>query len=188
MSPAMSRIRSLGGVTGLALVALVAAASAGCGRAPARVQDAGAALTVVGAEDVERLVGDARGRVVLVNVWATWCDPCREEFPALVRLHRELPAEDFRLVLVSADFASQRPQVERFLAGQGVDFPTYFKGQGDDDFIARMSPAWSGALPATWLYRRDGSVAEFWEGGASYETFSGKVRTLLDEAAGAGGS
>ena len=188
MAFAVGHSRSRFGVVGAAFIGLAAVALAGCGRAPARVQDAGAALTVVGAEDVERLVGEARGRVVLVNVWATWCDPCREEFPALVRLHRELPAEDFRLVLVSADFASQRPQVERFLAGQGVDFPTYFKGQGDDDFIARMSPAWSGALPATWLYRRDGSVAEFWEGGASYETFSGKVRTLLDEAAGAGGA
>jgi thiol-disulfide isomerase/thioredoxin len=187
MAFAVGRSRSRFGVVSAAFIGLAALALSGCGRAPARVQDAGAALTVVGAEDVERLVGEARGRVVLVNAWATWCDPCREEFPALVRLHREIPPGDFLLVLVSADFASQRPQVERFLAGQGVDFPTYFKGQGDDDFIARMSPAWSGALPATWLHRRDGSVAEFWEGGASYETFSGKVRTLLDETAGAGG-
>jgi thiol-disulfide isomerase/thioredoxin len=188
MRPAVSRLRRLGGIPGLALVALVAALSAGCGRGPAPVQDAGAALTVVGAEDVERLVDEARGRVVLVNVWATWCDPCREEFPALVRIRRELSPGDFRLVLVSADFASQRPQVERFLAGQGVDFPTYLKGEDDNDFIARMSPAWSGALPATWLYGRDGRIAAFWEGGASYETFSGKVRALLDEAAGGGGA
>jgi len=185
---AVGRSRSRAGVAGGAFIGLAALALTGCGRGPAPVQDAGSALTVVGAEDVVRLVGEARGRVVLVNVWATWCDPCREEFPALVRLQREIPTGDFRLVLVSADFASQRPQVERFLAGQGVDFPTYFKGQGDDDFIARMSPAWSGALPATWLYRRDGSVAEFWEGGSSYETFSGKVRALLDEAPRAGGS
>jgi thiol-disulfide isomerase/thioredoxin len=169
---------------GVAILPVVVAA---CGGGPAAQREARERIHVVAAQDVQGLITESRGRVVLVNVWATWCDPCRDEFPGLVRLRKEIALRDFNLILVSADFASQRPQVERFLAGQGVDFPTYLKNQGDNDFIAQMSPAWSGALPATWLYRRDGTVAEFWEGGASFQTLSGKVRALLDEAVPAGG-
>ena len=61
---------------------------------------------------------DARGKVVLVNVWATWCEPCRNELPVLAELHRRLGGPDFEVIGVSVDASAAedevRDMVERF--------------------------------------------------------------------------
>src|SRR5271157_3637265 len=128
-------------------------------------------LTVIPATsaDVLDAVKRARGQVVLVNLWATWCEPCKEELPALLRLNRELRGSGFKLILVSADFPDLRPQVERFLADQGVDFPTFLKAEADDRFIDGLERRWSGALPATILFDASGARRQFWEGKTSYD-------------------
>lgn len=133
------------------------------------------------AADVLAAVREPGAEVVLVNVWATWCVPCREEFPDLVRVYRELEDRGFRLILVSGDFDSQLPAARAFLTEQGVDFPTYFKEEDDMKFINTLSPDWTGALPATFLYDGSGTLREFWEGKASYEALSERVSTVLNE-------
>ncbi|HYM81181.1 MAG TPA: TlpA disulfide reductase family protein, partial [Candidatus Limnocylindria bacterium] len=90
--------------------------------------------------------------VVLVNIWATWCAPCREEFPDLMRLNERYRDRGLRLILVSADFEDQLPLARRFLAKQGVDFPSYLKTGDDMRFINAMDSRWTGALPATLIY------------------------------------
>jgi thiol-disulfide isomerase/thioredoxin len=135
----------------------------------------------VTAAQVAGVVAGARGKVVLLNVWATWCNPCREEFPHLVRLQREQGARGFELVLVSADFDNQLPQVTEFLAGQGVDFRSYRKVGSDNDFINGLDPRWSGALPATFVYDRSGTLRDFWEGDLSYEGFLERLAPWLDD-------
>jgi len=135
------------------------------------------------AADVLKAVRSARGDVVVVNVWATWCDPCRHEFPALLRVRREFAPSGLRLILVSADFADQRPKIVQFLAQQGVGFQTFLKAENDMSFINALDPAWSGALPATFVYDRSGKLHDFWEGEATYEAIAGKVRALLGREA-----
>lgn len=54
-------------------------------------------------DGVQRGLDDFRGDVILVNVWATWCPPCREEMPSLQRLYEEIASEDFRILAVSID-------------------------------------------------------------------------------------
>jgi thiol-disulfide isomerase/thioredoxin len=167
----------------LAAAALAAACSKGTetGRVPERAEVGRDAQVVpVTAAEVREVVAAGRGNVVLLNVWATWCNPCREEFPHLVRLHRELAAQGFSLVLVSADFESQLPKVTEFLADQGVSFRTYRKAGSDAEFIDGLDPRWSGALPATFLYDRDGTLRDFWEGDLSYEGFLERLRPWLD--------
>jgi thiol-disulfide isomerase/thioredoxin len=165
------------------LVVAACAAALACGRqAPAPASEP--SLTPVTAADVLKAVRDARGDVVLVNVWATWCDPCRREFPALLAVERKLAERGVTLILVSADFADQRTKVVQFLAQQGVGFPSYIKVEDDMAFISTLEPRWSGALPATFLFDRTGELREFWEGEASYEKLVGKVASLLDGAPG----
>jgi thiol-disulfide isomerase/thioredoxin len=141
-------------------------------------------LTPITADGIAKAVRDARGDVVLVNVWAVWCDPCRREFPALLTVERELAERGFTLILVSADFADQRAKVLQFLAQQGVGFPSFLKDEDDMAFIGTLEPQWSGALPATFLYDRTGKLRDFWEGEASYEKLAGKVTSLLAETPG----
>lgn len=132
------------------------------------------------AAEVLREVEADRGFVVLVNVWATWCIPCREEFPDLLRMRNAFAGQGLRLILVSADFASQRPEVESFLGRQGVAFPTFVKAQADQDFIEVLDGRWSSALPASILFDRHGRRVAFWEGGSSYAQLLAKVRPILE--------
>lgn len=119
-------------------------------------------------------------RAVLVNVWATWCLPCREEFPDILRLYRKHRESGLRLILVSGDFDDDREkQVGKFLAEHGVDFPSYLKEGDDMEFIDTLDPRWSGALPATFIYDSTGALRHFWEGKASYSTIKEKVLEVL---------
>jgi len=157
---------------------LMVLASLACGRRTP--VSSPATLTPATSADVIQEVERSRGSVVLVNVWATWCTPCREELPDLLRLQRELADRGFRLILVSADVTSQRPAAAALLASQGVGFPTFAKAQSDQDFIDGLDTRWSGALPASLLFDRDGRKVAFWEGKASYERLVGEVKPLLD--------
>ena len=103
-------------------------------------------------------------RAVLVNVWASWCDPCRAEMPRLLKFFRRHSAEGVRLVLVSADDEADRDKAIRFLASQGVDFPTWMKRGDDMTFIDALDPQWSGALPASFLFDGRGRLVQRWYG------------------------
>jgi thiol-disulfide isomerase/thioredoxin len=104
-------------------------------------------------------------RAVLVNLWATWCDPCREEMPDLIRFYRAHRAEGLRLVLVSADDPESQKDVARFLTEAGAAGALAFIKTGDDmAFINGLDARWSGALPASFLYDSRGAQRQFWPG------------------------
>lgn len=156
----------------------MAFADAGSAPPEVKVADASAILAAVKAPGA---------RAVLVNVWATWCEPCREEMPDLVRFHREHRDRGLRLVLVSADDPAERAEVARVLGGLGVDGPgtiqAFIKQQGEDDaFINALEPRWSGALPVTILYDGRGVRKRFWPGLVTYDTLKGPVVQLLGKA------
>ena len=122
-------------------------------------------------------------RAVVVNMWATWCVPCREEFPDLMRLRRTYGSEGLRLILVSTDFPDQTEPARRFLASQGVDFGSFIK-QGDDaSFIDGISPEWSGAVPATFIYDSRGELRRVRENRTTFEALENDIRPLLKGAA-----
>jgi thiol-disulfide isomerase/thioredoxin len=160
----------------LALLALALLAAAPSPAAPARLAPAPAAAT---AQDLQAVVRAAKGRVVLVNAWATWCVPCREEMPDLLRLRKELGPKGFGLVLVSADFDSAVGDARAWLGSMGVDFPTWHKTQRDQDFIDGLDPSWTGSLPYSALYGRDGRRLASWEGRETYEAMKSRIEGAL---------
>jgi len=160
-------------------IALAIALLAGCAR-----RAEGPPFQAATADRVLAAVREPGARAVLVNVWATWCPPCRAEFPDLVRVARELRGDGLRMVLVSADFDETLPQARAFLAENGVDFPSYHKTGDDMMFINTLDSLWSGALPATFLFDGAGRRVRFWEGRQSYETLSRAVRDVLQNGRG----
>jgi len=130
-------------------------------------------------DELHHVVRAGGARVVLLNVWATWCVPCREEFPDLMRLRREYRERGLRLVLVSADVDSQLPAARRFLSEQGVDFLTYLKQGADMPFIDSLDARWSGALPATVLYDGIGQQLWFHEGKTTYDSLKNRIDQAL---------
>ena len=133
--------------------------------------------------DIQKLTKDPSAKAILVNVWASWCMPCREELPALVQLQHELGDQGLKLILVSADFDVPMDKLTTFLAGQGVDFPTYLKVEKDQDFMKALSSDWAGAIPVTFLYTNDGELFDFWEGMATKDVFTAKVRAAMTASA-----
>src|SRR5262245_711799 len=115
----------------------------------------------------------------VVNVWATWCIPCRQEFPDLVRLRRAYAERGLTLLLVSGDLADDTGPAKEFLAAQGVDFRTYLKAQKDQDFIDAFDPAWSGALPATFVYDGKGERRHSFLGAVTYAALEREITPLL---------
>jgi thiol-disulfide isomerase/thioredoxin len=184
--------------TSLTLVGLFATLGTGCQNAP-RATSAGSAtggspaaraalspaLTPADAERVLKAVAEPGARAVLVNVWATWCMPCREEFPDVMRFYRAYRDSGLRLVLVSADFDESVGEARRFLGAQGVDFGTFLKKDDDMRFINRLSPAWSGALPATFIYDGQGRLVHVNEGATTYDALARHIVPLLTRARGA---
>ncbi len=124
-------------------------------------------------------IKNAKAKVVVVNVWATWCVPCREEFPDLLKLRRTYKDKGVEVLFVSGDFGSERAQVDTFLGEQGVDFPTYLKTGDDMQFINAFDPAWSGALPATFIYDGQGRRRHALLGKSSYAQFEAQVLDVL---------
>jgi thiol-disulfide isomerase/thioredoxin len=118
-------------------------------------------------------------RAVLVNVWATWCEPCREEMPELVRFFRAHEREGLRLVLVSADDEETRAEAEKFLAAQGVRGDSYLKVGDDMAFINGLDRRWSGALPASFLFDAQGQVRQFWPGQVTRDELESKLKETL---------
>jgi peroxiredoxin len=103
-----------------------------------------------------RSLASLRNEVVLLNVWATWCEPCRHEIPELARLHERHAAEGLHVVGVSVD-AGDAAAVAKFVARKKVPYAIW---HDPDD---RASAAFGiGALPATFLYDRSGSLR--WHG------------------------
>jgi len=95
-----------------------------------------------------------RGQVVLVNVWATWCPPCREEMPSMERLHQRLKDRGFVLLAVSQDEGGPEV-VKRFVDQMKVTFPVLLDPQGE---VGRKYGVWG--FPESFLLDREGRIVE----------------------------
>lgn len=123
---------------------------------------------------------DEAGDVTVLNFWATWCIPCRREFPHFVRFGRDMEDRGVRVLFISMDFASSFPSVRRFLKKQGVPWVSYVTKGKMKDFVKSMGADWSGALPATFVYDGDGKLRDFTEGRLSHEDLQRRVLKILE--------
>lgn len=117
------------------------------------------------------LVDDLDGigaETVVLNFWATWCGPCRQEFPEFIRFDREMEGEGVHVRFVSLDNPADLAMVEAFLAEHEVDDPSYlYTGQGD--VTSQLNPFVGGALPITMVLDGEGIVQDTHVGMMSYD-------------------
>lgn len=95
-----------------------------------------------------------RENVILINFWATWCRPCTEEFPDLMKLYKNYRDKNFKIIFISLDFGDNLgDKTKAFLKKQGVDFVTYYNNfTKDEDLINYISKDWEGSIPGTFIY------------------------------------
>jgi len=138
-------------------------------------------ISYVTASDLEQLLETQRGKVVLVNFWATWCAPCLKEIPALMELEEEFAARRFELVAVSLDDpdmgdAQIRSFMDRFFPG----FTTYARLDYEMSTpVAVIDPVWNEILPTSYVLDREGRVAAKIQGGKSKQEFAATIAPLL---------
>ena len=121
-------------------------------------------------------LADYRGTVVLLNVWATWCQPCRVEMPSLERLHRRLGGADFRVVAVSVD--EQGPDVvAKFAQDLGLSFEILHDRSG-----AIQAAYQTTGVPESFVIDRDGVIIKKVIGPAEWDGPVNEtvIRRLID--------
>jgi thiol-disulfide isomerase/thioredoxin len=139
-----------------------------------------AALPTVDEAGYAKAVAAQKGKVVLVNFWATYCVPCRAEMPKLVSLQSRLKDKGFTLVTISADEQEQEAAAQQFLQKINVPQPSYRRQAKDDDkFINTIDPKWSGALPMSILYDRNGRKVKTFTGELSMPVIEAEIKKLL---------
>ena len=111
-------------------------------------------------DELKSLLAKEKTKPLLVNFWATWCDPCRDEFPDLVKIDSEYRPKSLDFVTVSLDEATEiKTEVPKFLAKMKATMPAYLLTASDPEpAINAVDPQWQGDLPATFLYNEKGEV------------------------------
>jgi thiol-disulfide isomerase/thioredoxin len=118
-----------------------------------------------------------RGRVVVVNFWASWCVPCREEMPALEEVSRGYAEAGKPVTVIGVDASDVRSQASKFITNVGVTYPTVYDRQG---LRGGVAASWTvTALPQTWFVARDGSRAGRIAGRLQVDDLRSRVDELL---------
>lgn len=123
------------------------------------------------------------GKPLMINFWATWCGPCREEFPDLVKLDGEYRGKiDF--ITVTLDFEEElKTGVPKFLAEMKAQMPTFLLVTPDETAaIAAVTKEWAGALPFTVIYEPKGALVYFRQGIVNPETVRAELNKHLPPA------
>ena len=109
---------------------------------------------------LKNLLTQQRQHPLLVNFWATFCDPCRDEFPELVKIDQDYRPQTLEFVTVSLDDMSEISSgVPKFLESMKATMPAYLLNVTDPEpAINLVDPRWQGDLPATFLYNEKGEV------------------------------
>ncbi len=121
-------------------------------------------------------LSDLRGKVVLLNFWATWCRPCRAEMPSLGNLHTALKDRGFTVIAISVD-ASDRP-VKSFVLEKGISFPVLM----DKDKEVAFDQYGVFGLPTSFLIDRKGVVVEKFMGERDWTSsdIKNKIRKAME--------
>ena len=151
-----------------------AAAPVDLSAVPAKVDFASPKLTLQDLSGKSVSLDDYLGNVVLVNLWATWCPPCREEMPALQKFYEKYKPNGF--VLVSINQEETREVVMPFVKEFGLTFPVWLdlNYQAEKEFKTE-------SLPSSFVIDRSGKVRLMWFGAISSQNLEKYVTQIIKE-------
>jgi thiol-disulfide isomerase/thioredoxin len=178
-------------IAGIAMTAVFGVALAIKLRPQLNLLEIGAKAPAFAATDLRTrkpaTLDDYRGKVVLVNIWATWCPPCRAEMPSMERLHRQLAGTDFRIAAVSIDGDAFYPDKERATPAQVLEFAdrlglTFDILHDPSGAIRRAYDIYG--VPESFVVDRNGVIIKRVIGAADWEAPVNQalIRRLLDGA------
>lgn len=136
-------------------------------------------VKIISIDELKEFIENRDSKPLLINVWATWCAPCREEFPDLVKIANEYN-DQIDVVGISVDFPEEiDSKIIPFLKKQNADFKNYVvKVIEPEDFINLLNENWRGAIPATFFYNVKGNQVRYLIGKQSFEDFKKVIESL----------
>jgi thiol-disulfide isomerase/thioredoxin len=141
---------------------------------------------IIDAQGYQKIVQEHHGKPLLITLWATWCEPCRDEYPMLNELAKQYTPQGLQVVGVNYDDEGDLILMRRFIARYKPVFPNYRKQHGNEaEFTQAVSPGWNGALPASFLYDKDGKQVGHVLGAGTRATYEAAIQQLLSTNASA---
>jgi peroxiredoxin len=151
-------------------------AAAAAGPAP-ELGAAAPALRLPDLSGQEQTLASYKGKIVVLNFWATWCVPCRKEMPAFIQIQNEYAAWGVQVVAASADTAETQGQVVKFVREKKLSFPVW-TGATTDHMLAF---GLGSQLPGTVIIDRDGTIVARFKGMVKEADLKKEIDTLLEK-------
>ena len=140
----------------------------GCAVTATQAQD----IAKISPAEIEKLIAASKGKVLIVDFFATWCPPCRQEIPGFVALQNKYGAKGLSIVGVSVD-EGPSSVVQSFAQEMGINYTVY---HGGSDVAQHYRVR---AIPTTYIYDKNGQKAKTHIGFASEEDFDAQIAALL---------
>jgi thiol-disulfide isomerase/thioredoxin len=127
------------------------------------------------------MVSKYHGKGLLVTFWATWCQPCRDEFPMIIVLNKEYGPQGLAVVGVTLDEDADIGLVRQFIDKNQPGFPNFRQKPGidADAFYQGVNPDWRGTMPQTDFYAKDGHLARYFVGQKGKDAFVQAIKLIL---------
>lgn len=142
---------------------------------PAPVNYPAPELTLTDTQNITRSLADYRGEVVLVNLWATWCPPCKEEMPVFQAYYNKYKEDGFTIIAVND--GDPAPDVLQFLDDYKLTFPVWL----DPTYIATEKAFKTLNLPSSFVIDRTGTIRLMWVGGITRRMLDKHVTPIIME-------
>lgn len=136
-------------------------------------------IRTVTATQIRALVDDRKGKVVVVNFWASWCPPCMREFPAIIKVYEQYHDKGLEMFAVSLNAPEDMADIEEFVRTTKPPFPIYLADAQDEAFAQGVLEDWSGEMPMTLVFNTTGQRVLAHRSELTYEELSSKVEALL---------
>jgi thiol-disulfide isomerase/thioredoxin len=137
---------------------------------------------LIDTQGYQKILEQYKGKPLLVTFWATWCEPCRDEYPMLNELAKQYAPQGLKVVGIDLDQDGDLILMRRFLTRYKPIFPNYRKKKGEENaFSQEVMPGWNGAIPASFFYAKDGTQIGHLVGSSSQETYDAAIRMLLSK-------
>lgn len=183
------RLTSLLVLLGCFALAVAACAQAGIARAATMPGSEKAAVEpaphLIDLAGYQQMVAGYQGKALMVTFWATWCEPCRDEYPMIVELAKKYAPQGLVVVGISTDEKSDMNLVQQFLDQTHPGFLNYVEKPGIDvnAFYQGVNPDWHGTMPHTVFYGRDGHIARYLTGASPKSAFENAIQLILLKSA-----
>ena len=137
-------------------------------------------VPILNFSDFEKYLENHSDTVYVINFWATWCGPCRKELPTFEKIHLDYADEKVKVLLVSLDFPTQLEKgLQHFLTTNHITAPVILLNEPDaNSWIDKVDPSWTGALPATLIFK--GNDRKFFEKELTYQDVTSSILSFTN--------